>query len=130
MTATEITAKIDPLRPDRLRSSEKLKQAGVEARYQNFEGVTNELFYLGPCGFSGRDPLAKPGLRSTSGREGSLASSGLPGLNSDPTTVRSSAERAAKGPLRIGVRKGLAIELATLRAMCSRQIYDLTGLFT
>lgn len=45
--ATVITAQIDPLMSEGQRLADKLKQAGVETQYQNFEGVTHEFFGMG-----------------------------------------------------------------------------------
>lgn len=42
--ATVITAQIDPLMSEGQRLAEKLKAAGVETRYQNYDGVTHEFF--------------------------------------------------------------------------------------
>lgn len=45
--ATIITAQIDPLRSEGKMYAEKLKEAGVDVRYRNFEGVTHEFFGMG-----------------------------------------------------------------------------------
>ena len=42
--ATVITAEIDPLRSEGKLLAEKLRQAGVEVEYKNYEGVTHEFF--------------------------------------------------------------------------------------
>lgn len=44
---TVITAEIDPLMSDGKMYADKLKAAGVETRYQNYEGVTHEFFGMG-----------------------------------------------------------------------------------
>lgn len=45
--ATLITASIDPLQSEGRQLAEKLKAAGSEVTYQNFEGVTHEFFGMG-----------------------------------------------------------------------------------
>ena len=45
--ATVITASIDPLMSDGKTLAEKLKAAGVETTYKNYEGVTHEFFGMG-----------------------------------------------------------------------------------
>jgi acetyl esterase len=45
--ATVITAQIDPLMSEGQQLADKLKQAGVDTRYQNYEGVTHEFFGMG-----------------------------------------------------------------------------------
>ena len=52
--ATVITAEIDPLRSEGRAYAEKLKQAGVDVAYRDFEGVTHEFF-----GMAGVVPDAK-----------------------------------------------------------------------
>lgn len=42
--ATVITAEIDPLMSEGKMLADKLKQAGVETSYQNYDGVTHEFF--------------------------------------------------------------------------------------
>jgi acetyl esterase len=44
--ATVITAEIDPLMSDGKLLAEKLKDAGVDTTYKNFDGVTHEFFGL------------------------------------------------------------------------------------
>ena len=46
-SATVITASIDPLMSDGKMLAEKLKAAGVETTYKNYEGVTHEFFGMG-----------------------------------------------------------------------------------
>jgi acetyl esterase len=45
--ATVVTAQIDPLNSEGKLYADKLKAAGVETRYENFEGVTHEFFGMG-----------------------------------------------------------------------------------
>ncbi|MBX9579805.1 MAG: alpha/beta hydrolase [Gemmataceae bacterium] len=45
--ATVITAKIDPLRDDGKRCTDKLKAAGVAVDHTNDDGVTHEFFGTG-----------------------------------------------------------------------------------
>lgn len=45
--ATVITAQIDPLMSEGERLANKLREAGVQTRYQNYEGVTHEFFGMG-----------------------------------------------------------------------------------
>jgi acetyl esterase len=45
--ATVITAEIDPLMSEGKTLADKLGQAGVQTRYQNYEGVTHEFFGMG-----------------------------------------------------------------------------------
>ena len=45
--ATIITAQIDPLRSEGEMYANKLKDAGVDVRYQNYDGVTHEFFGMG-----------------------------------------------------------------------------------
>lgn len=45
--ATIITAEIDPLRSEGKMYAEKLREAGVDVRYRNFEDVTHEFFGMG-----------------------------------------------------------------------------------
>jgi acetyl esterase/lipase len=44
---TIITAEIDPLRSDGQLLADKLKQAGVQTTYENYDGVTHEFFGMG-----------------------------------------------------------------------------------
>ncbi len=44
---TIITAEIDPLQSGGMMYSEKLKQAGVNVRFMNYDGVTHEFFGMG-----------------------------------------------------------------------------------
>jgi len=46
--ATVITAEIDPLLSEGRTLADKLRAAGVETTYQNFEGVTHEFFGMAP----------------------------------------------------------------------------------
>ncbi|MGQ0527223.1 MAG: alpha/beta hydrolase [Alphaproteobacteria bacterium] len=46
-SATVITAEIDPLRSEGEALANKLKGAGVETSYKNYEGVTHEFFGMG-----------------------------------------------------------------------------------
>lgn len=45
---TIITAEIDPLRTGGKELSEKLRAAGVEVEYKNYDGVTHEFFGMAP----------------------------------------------------------------------------------
>lgn len=45
--ATIITAQIDPLRSEGAMYANRLKDAGVDVRYQNYDGVTHEFFGMG-----------------------------------------------------------------------------------
>ncbi len=45
--ATVITAQIDPLRSEGKELADRLKDAGAEVDYQNYEGVTHEFFGMG-----------------------------------------------------------------------------------
>lgn len=45
--ATVITAEIDPLRTEGKMYADKLRKAGVDVRYRNFEEVTHEFFGMG-----------------------------------------------------------------------------------
>lgn len=45
--ATIITAQIDPLRSEGKALADRLKDAGAEVDYQNYEGVTHEFFGMG-----------------------------------------------------------------------------------
>lgn len=45
--ATVITAQIDPLRTEGKRYADRLKEAGVQVRYQNYNGVAHEFFGMG-----------------------------------------------------------------------------------
>lgn len=45
--AMVITAQIDPLRSEGKAYADKLKSAGVEVQYKNYEGVTHEFFGMG-----------------------------------------------------------------------------------
>jgi acetyl esterase/lipase len=46
--ATVITDEIDPLRSEGKELADKLKSAGVQVDYQNYDGVTHEFFGMGP----------------------------------------------------------------------------------
>ena len=46
--ATVITAEIDPLMSEGKELADKLKKAGVNVTYQNYEGVTHEFFGMTP----------------------------------------------------------------------------------
>ncbi|MBC7711853.1 MAG: alpha/beta hydrolase [Rhizobacter sp.] len=46
--ATIITAQIDPLRSEGMELAEKLKAAGVDVKYKNYNGVTHEFFGMAP----------------------------------------------------------------------------------
>jgi acetyl esterase len=46
--ATVITAEIDPLMSEGKAYAEKLKSAGVDVAYRNFDGVAHEFFGMGP----------------------------------------------------------------------------------
>ena len=45
--ATVVTAQIDPLRSEGKTYADKLKAAGVDVAYRNFDGVTHEFFGTG-----------------------------------------------------------------------------------
>jgi acetyl esterase/lipase len=45
--ATVITAQIDPLRSEGQQLAEKLKAAGTEVEFRNYDGVTHEFFGMG-----------------------------------------------------------------------------------
>jgi acetyl esterase/lipase len=45
--ATVITAQIDPLRSEGKQLADRLKHAGVEVEYRNYDGVTHEFFGMG-----------------------------------------------------------------------------------
>jgi acetyl esterase len=45
--ATVITAQIDPLRSEGKELADRLKDAGVEVEYRNYDGVTHEFFGMG-----------------------------------------------------------------------------------
>ncbi len=47
-SATVITAEIDPLRSEGKALADKLRQAGVEVKYQNFDGAAHEFFGMAP----------------------------------------------------------------------------------
>ena len=42
-----ITAQIDPLRSEGKELADRLKSAGVEVDYKNYNGVTHEFFGMG-----------------------------------------------------------------------------------
>jgi acetyl esterase/lipase len=47
-SATVITAEIDPLRSEGKALADKLRQAGVEVKYQNYDGAAHEFFGMAP----------------------------------------------------------------------------------
>ena len=55
---TIITSQIDPLRSEGQMLAEKLKQAGVEVRSRNFDGVAHEFFGMGAVLPEAREAVA------------------------------------------------------------------------
>jgi len=64
--ATVITADIDPLRSEGASYAEKLRNAGVQVQYKNYDGVTHEFFGLGAVVDKARlaERFAAEGLQS------------------------------------------------------------------
>ncbi|MBX9628223.1 MAG: alpha/beta hydrolase [Gemmataceae bacterium] len=69
--ATVITAEIDPLRDDGKRYADKLKAAGVEVDYTNYDGVTHEFFGMGAVVDKAKEAVGKAaeGLKKGFGKE-------------------------------------------------------------
>ncbi|HEV2086569.1 MAG TPA: alpha/beta hydrolase [Gemmatimonadales bacterium] len=69
--ATVITAQIDPLRSEGNELADRLKDAGVQVDYQNYEGVTHEFFGMGAVVNEAKqaEQQAADGLRKGFGRE-------------------------------------------------------------
>jgi acetyl esterase/lipase len=69
--ATVITAQIDPLRSEGNELADRLKDAGVQVDYQNYEGVTHEFFGMGAVVDEAKqaEQQAADGLRKGFGRE-------------------------------------------------------------
>ena len=59
--ATIITAEIDPLRSDGKMLADKLKAAGVNVDYKNYNGVTHEFFGMGAVLQESRDAMKLAG---------------------------------------------------------------------
>jgi acetyl esterase/lipase len=69
--ATVITAQIDPLRSEGNELADRLKDAGVQVDYKNYEGVTHEFFGMGVVVDEAKqaEQQAADGLRKGFGRE-------------------------------------------------------------
>ncbi len=69
--ATVITADIDPLRSEGKLYADKLKQAGVQVDYTNYEGMTHEFFGMGAVVDKAKQAVQKAadGLKSGFGRQ-------------------------------------------------------------
>ena len=69
--ATVLTAQIDPLRSEGNELADRLKDAGVQVDYQNYEGVTHEFFGMGAVVDQAKqaERQAADGLRKGFGRE-------------------------------------------------------------
>ncbi len=65
-SATVITAELDPLRSDGQAYAEKLRSAGVNVQYKQYDGVTHEFFGLGAVVDKARlaERFAAEGLQS------------------------------------------------------------------
>ena len=80
---TVITDQIDPLHDDGVMLADNLRQAGVQMRYMNYDGVTHEFFGMAMVVDKSKDAqtFAVDGLNMGFGRTpGMSGTSGMPGM--------------------------------------------------